>query len=80
MTTQMTVRLSDEAAAFIDEQVAGGAAASRAAALDRLVRREIRRGRAQQDALVYAREGEDPELVGWAAGALSTLEGQDLDA
>jgi Arc/MetJ-type ribon-helix-helix transcriptional regulator len=80
MTTQMTVRLSDESAEFIDHQVKGGFAPSRAAALDKLVRREIRRARAAQDALIYARDGEDPELAGWSDGALSSLRGQDLDA
>lgn len=75
----MTVRLSDESAAFIDQQVEGGVVPSRAAALDKLVRREIRRARAAQDALIYAREGEDPELAGWSDGALTTLRGQDLD-
>ncbi|GAB2580785.1 antitoxin [Microlunatus antarcticus] len=69
MSTQMTVRLSDEAAAFIDQQVAGGAVASRAAALDKLVRREIRRERAAQDALIYARAGEDHELEGFHEAA-----------
>lgn len=69
MTTQMTVRLSDESASFIDDQVQAGAAPSRAAALDRLVRREIRRARALEDALVYAREGEDPELAGFHEAA-----------
>jgi Arc/MetJ-type ribon-helix-helix transcriptional regulator len=79
MSTQMTVRLSDESAAFIDEQVQGGTVASRAAVLDKLVRREIRRVRAMQDALIYAREGEDPELSGFHEAAARSRLAHDLD-
>lgn len=79
MTTQMTVRLSDESATFIDELVASGATTSRAAALDKLVRREMRRVRAMQDALIYAHSGEDPELAGFHEAARVGLRGQDLD-
>lgn len=76
----MTVRLSDESAAFIDGLVARGTAPSRASALDRLVRREQRRLRAQQDALIYVREGENPDLDGWVAASAAALRERDLDA
>lgn len=54
MTVQMTVRLSDESAAYIDELVSRGQVASRAAALDKLVRRQRRREAAERDARIYA--------------------------
>ena len=79
MTVQMTVRLSDESARYIDELVATGRASSRAAALDKVVRRQKRREAAQRDALIYARGGEDPELAGFADAAIGTLRPGDLD-
>lgn len=50
----MTVRLSDESAAYIDGLVERGQVSSRAAALDKLVRRQRRREAAERDAVVYA--------------------------
>ena len=54
MSVQMTVRLSDESAAYIDGLVSKGQVASRAAALDKLVRRQRRREAAERDAVIYA--------------------------
>lgn len=54
MTVQMTVRLSDESAAYIDGLVTDGRMPSRAAALDKLVRRQRRHEAAVQDAKIYA--------------------------
>lgn len=51
---QMTVRLSDESTEYIDTLVAEGRAPSRAAALDRMVKRQRRRAEAEKDALIYA--------------------------
>lgn len=79
MSVQMTVRLSDESATYIDHLVVSGRAASRAAALDKLVRRQQRREAAQRDALIYARGGEDPELAAFADGAIASLQPGDLD-
>lgn len=62
MSVQMTVRIPDELAQFIDQQVSEGAR-SRADVIARALKAEQRRLRAQHDAAVYAREGEDPELV-----------------
>ena len=54
MGVQMTVRLSDESAAYIDGLVKNGQSPSRAAALDKLVRRQRRREAAERDAMIYA--------------------------
>jgi Arc/MetJ-type ribon-helix-helix transcriptional regulator len=49
MTTQIAVRLPDEQVQFLDDQVAAGRAASRAALITRLLAREVRRERALAD-------------------------------
>ena len=67
----MTVRLSDEATSFLDALVSDGVVKSRAAGLDRMVRQEIRRRRAQQDAQIYASQGEDPDLAGLHEASLA---------
>lgn len=54
MTVQMTVRLSDESAAYIDGLVEKGQVSSRAAALEKLVRRQRRLDAAERDAVIYA--------------------------
>lgn len=75
MTVQITVRIADDAAAFLDQEAAAGNI-SRAAVVTRALRREARRRRAEADAAIYAAEGENTELAGWqpanedAAGAV----------
>lgn len=76
MTVQMTIRLSDESAAYIDGLVESGQAKSRAAAVDKLVRRQQRRVRAEADAAIYRAEGEDPELVAFAEAAYASRFGE----
>lgn len=63
MSTQIAIRLPDEIVEFVDAQVAAGTAKSRADFIWRAVRREQRRLAAERDAAIYAREGEDPDLV-----------------
>lgn len=73
----MTVRLSDESAAYIDALVETGQVSSRAAALDKLVARQRRREAADRDALIYAAmradrtDGEDHEERSWGEWASS---------
>lgn len=73
MSVQITVRIADDAAAFLDQEAAE---TSRAAVITRVLRREARRRRAEADAVIYASEAEDAELEGWrrassgAAGAV----------
>lgn len=72
MTIQITIRISDESAAYIDGLVEAGKAKSRAAYVDKIVRRQKRRERAVHDALIYAQQGEDPELVAFSDAAYAS--------
>lgn len=63
MSKQIAVRLPDELVDFVDELVATGRFESRAAVVTRELRRLKRRIEAEQDAEIYRREGDDPELV-----------------
>lgn len=49
MSTQIAVRLPDELVAYVDEAVATGRARSRAELVARLIARDARRHRAEQD-------------------------------
>ncbi len=69
MSTRIRVSLPDEVAAWLDQEVAEGRAASRAAAVASAVRAAHRRALARADASVYAKAAGDPdldELAGWA--------------
>jgi Arc/MetJ-type ribon-helix-helix transcriptional regulator len=63
MSTQIAIRLPEEIVEFVDSQVASGAAKSRADFIWHAIKREQRRLAAERDAAIYAREGEDPDLV-----------------
>lgn len=69
MSTQIAVRLDDSLVAFVDAQVAAGAAPSRAALINRLLSREARRQRALQDIETMKRLGVNgyPDLEGIAS-------------
>lgn len=54
MTTQIAVRLPDELVAWVDQQVAEGKTRSRASAVERALRREVRRQLAERDAQIYS--------------------------
>jgi Arc/MetJ-type ribon-helix-helix transcriptional regulator len=69
MTMQITVRLTEENVAFVDQLVADGKAKSRADAVNRALRRERRRQAALRDAEIYSNATSDPELEAWAAHA-----------
>ena len=70
MSVQMTVRVDDDLAAFIDEAVKAGEG-SRAEVINRAIRREIRRRAAERDAQIYASSADSdikPDAYGvWAA-------------
>jgi len=66
MSTQIAVRLPEEVVEFVDAQVSSGAAKSRADFIWHALKREQRRLVAEQDAAIYARHGEDPDLVAFA--------------
>lgn len=80
MTVQITVRIADDAAAFLDQE-ATAADISRAAVITRALRREARRRRAEADAAIYAAEGENTELTGWqqASGDAVAAPWSELD-
>lgn len=63
MTKQIAVRLPDDLVEFVDGLIATGRFDSRAAVVTRELRRLKRRIEAEEDAEIYRREGEDPELV-----------------
>ena len=70
MSVQMTIRVDDDLAAFIDQAAKAGEG-SRADIINRAVKREIRRRAAQRDAQIYASSA-DPDLetdayAEWAA-------------
>ncbi len=71
MSTQITVRLPDEAVAFLDAQVASGASASRASLVARAIERERRAAIAERDAAIYAATADDPDLAAFTEAAAS---------
>lgn len=73
MSTQIAVRLPDEMVAFLDQAVAQGKAASRAALVSSALEREMRRLAAEQDAATLRRLGASDDLdalVDWTVGHL----------
>lgn len=62
MSIQIAVRLPDELAAFIDEEVAAGRAASRAAVITSAVERELRRSLALADIEILKASTPNPDL------------------
>lgn len=70
MSVQMTIRVDDDLAAFIDQAAKAGEG-SRADVINHAIAREIRRRAAEQDAQIYAASA-DPDLESdayaeWAA-------------
>jgi predicted transcriptional regulator len=70
MSVQMTIRLDDDLAAFIDQAAQAGEG-SRADVINRAIKREIRRRAAAQDAQIYAANA-DPDLESDAYGMWAT--------
>lgn len=75
MSTQIAVRLSDELVSFVDDAVASGRGASRAAVVAKALERERRRSIEARDAEILARTGPDPELAGLAEYARGSAAG-----
>lgn len=70
MSTQMTIRVDADLAAFVDAAAKAGEG-SRADVINRAIRREMRRRHAESDARIYA-SSTDPDLesdayAAWAA-------------
>jgi predicted transcriptional regulator len=68
MSVQMTIRVDDDLAAFIDEAAKAGEG-SRAEVIGRALRREIRRRAAERDAQIYTsttdQDLEDDNYLDW---------------
>ena len=78
MSVQMTIRIPDDLAEFVDRQVEDGGK-SRAAVITRALKREQRRKRAERDALIYASTEPDTELDEFVAVAAERLDLSNLD-
>jgi Arc/MetJ-type ribon-helix-helix transcriptional regulator len=73
MSVQLTVRIPDELAGFVDQDVAEGRAVSRADAIAKALAREQRRRAAERDVeLLLAHRGELNDLDGLAEHAATT--------
>jgi Arc/MetJ-type ribon-helix-helix transcriptional regulator len=70
MSKRITVRLSDELVAFIDELVESGAARSRTAVVSLALTHERRRTIATRDARILSHTSPDSELQGLAERAV----------
>lgn len=69
MSVQMTIRLGDDLAAFVDDAARAGEG-SRAEIISRALQREVRRRAAERDAEIYATiryAAEDDAYATWAA-------------
>ena len=77
MSTQIAVRLPDEMVIFLDQAVAQGRAASRAALVSTALEREMRRQAAERDAEILRKRGTGDDLdslVDWTVGHLDTAD------
>lgn len=74
MSTQIAVRLPDELVAYVDQAVAEGRARSRAQLVARLIARDARRRRAEQDLQRLIDQGalNDDELLAAARATSAT--------
>jgi Arc/MetJ-type ribon-helix-helix transcriptional regulator len=73
MSTQIAIRLPEEMVAFLDNAVAEGKAASRAALVGVALEREMRRQAAEHDAVILREQGSADELdalVTWTTSHL----------
>lgn len=77
MSTQITVRLPNDAVTFLDEAVSTGVAPSRASLVTEALEREMRRRAALRDLTILHREGpadDLDELVAWSTDQRPALE------
>ena len=74
MSIQIAVRLPDELVAYVDQAVAAGRVKSRAELVSRLIARDARRQRAEEDLqrLLEAGALEDPESLAMARATSAT--------
>lgn len=74
MTTQIAVRLPDELVAYVDQAVADGRVKSRAELVSRLIARDARRQRAEEDLqrLIDAGALQDDDALAMARATATT--------
>lgn len=72
MSTQITVRLSDEMVMYLDRTVSSGQAPSRAAIVAQALERDRLRRAAERDAEILAAAGADPDMDALARFAADT--------
>lgn len=74
MSTQIAVRLPDELVAYVDQAVASGRVKSRAELVSRLIARDARRQRAEEDLqrLIEAGALEDDDALRMARATFGT--------
>ncbi len=74
MSTQIAVRLPDELVAYVDQAVAAGRVKSRAELVSRLIARDARRQRAEEDLqrLIDAGALEDGDALAMARATSAT--------
>jgi Arc/MetJ-type ribon-helix-helix transcriptional regulator len=74
MSTQIAVRLPDELVAYVDRAVAEGRVRSRAELVARLIERDARRQRAEEDFALLAAKGvvRDPDALAIAMATSAT--------
>lgn len=74
MSTQIAVRLPDDLVAYVDRAVAEGRVRSRAELVARLIERDARRQRAEEDLAVLAAKGvaRDPDALAIARATSAT--------
>jgi Arc/MetJ-type ribon-helix-helix transcriptional regulator len=74
MSTQIAVRLPDELVAYVDQAVAAGRVKSRAELVSRLIARDARRQRAEEDLqrLIEAGALDDPDALAMAQATSAT--------
>ena len=74
MSTQIAVRLPDDLVAYVDQAVASGRVRSRAELVSRLIARDARRHRAEQDLQRLTAAGAlyDPDALAIAVAVAST--------
>jgi Arc/MetJ-type ribon-helix-helix transcriptional regulator len=75
MSIQIAVRLPDDMVKFVDQLVERGRGSSRAAVIARALDRERRHEMAIQDAAIYAKAGEDADMI----DLVQHLSGQPVD-
>ncbi len=74
MSTQIAVRLPDELVAYVDQAVAAGRVKSRAELVSRLIARDARRQRAEEDLqrLIDAGALDNPDALAMAKATSAT--------